>query len=433
LRISVIRKYLQNDRVKVPVLSGVSTVIRMVAGLITNKVVAVLLGPAGIALVGQFGNLVSVTMTIATGGITKGLVKYTAENNDNQKVKKEYIRNSLKITFFFTSVCSILLLVFSRYLSVKTFGTGQYRIVFILFGATIFLYALNSIFYQVLNGEKKFRTYIILNIRNSIVGLIFTVLMVYLLGLTGALISLVAAQSVIFLMNIGPVVRSEWFSKELFKGALDREILKNLLNFSLMAGVSAITVQASQFMVRKYIMNNFSMSDAGIWEGINRITNMIMIIITTSFNVYYLPRLSEIRHKADFLKEILSTYIIYLPLLAIALLITYLLREKLIILLFNRDFLTMKNLFLFQFIGIFCKVGSYVLAFQLLARAMTKAYVITEIIFSILFVALSYRLTSIIGVQGVVLAFAVNYFLYWLTMIFLARSSLRLYESSADR
>ena len=87
------------------------------------------------------------------------------------------------------------------------------------------------------------------------------------------------------------------------------------------------------------------------------ITNMILLVITTSFNVYYLPRLSEIKEKKVFLREMKHAYLIYLPVITTILLVSYIFKEQIITILFQKEFISMKELFLFQFIGIFCKVG----------------------------------------------------------------------------
>ena len=73
--------------------------------------------------------------------------------------------------------------------------------------------------------------------------------------------------------------------------------MKKYLSYSLMALVSAATLPVSQLIVRGFIIKNFSMDAAGYWEGMNRISALYLMFITTSFSVYYLPRLSEIKEK----------------------------------------------------------------------------------------------------------------------------------------
>ena len=61
----------------------------------------------------------------------------------------------------------------------------------------------------------------------------------------------------------------------------------------------------------------------------------------------------------------------------------------------------------------------------MLAKAMTKTFIITEILFSISFVVLSYILLDKFGIIGATYSFAINYLLYWITMWFLMKRYIR--------
>ena len=73
--LSKIKKVISSDLVKVFSLNAVSTFIRMLTGFVSVKVVAVLIGPVGIALLGQLNNFSSILLSISTGGITNGMTK----------------------------------------------------------------------------------------------------------------------------------------------------------------------------------------------------------------------------------------------------------------------------------------------------------------------------------------------------------------------
>ena len=78
----------------------------------------------------------------------------------------------------------------------------------------------------------------------------------------------------------------------------------------------------------------------------------------------------------------------------------------------------MKELFLWQLVGDVTKIAALLIAYLMLAKAMTKTFIITEIAFSINFVFLSIWFTSQSGLIGMSYAFALNYVLYFIVMIF---------------
>jgi hypothetical protein len=86
----------------------------------------------------------------------------------------------------------------------------------------------------------------------------------------------------------------------------------------------------------------------------------------------------------------------------------------------------MKNLFTFQLIGDFLKIGSWLLAFVMIAKAMIYTYIVTEILFAINYVLISYFLVSKFGTIGATYAFAINYLLYWVIMNYFVWKKLKI-------
>ena len=191
-----------------------------------------------------------------------------------------------------------------------------------------------------------------------------------------------------------------------------------------MALVTAMTVPVSQLLIRGYIIKEFSITEAGFWEGINRISAMYLMFVTTSFSVYYLPKLSEIKEDKLLRQEILKTYKIITPVIFVNLLIIYLLKDLVINILFTKEFYPMKELFLWQLIGDFFKILSWMLAFVMVAKSMTKTYITTEIVFSVLLVVLSYYFINQNGVVGATQSYCINYIIYFGAMIFVFKNKL---------
>lgn len=85
----------------------------------------------------------------------------------------------------------------------------------------------------------------------------------------------------------------------------------------------------------------------------------------------------------------------------------------------------MLELFKWQLIGDVIKIASWLLGYLMLAKAMTKVFVITEIIFGIIFALLSVIFLNSFGLVGVTYAFALNYTLYLIVMSFIFRGVFR--------
>lgn len=420
----LLRRATKLDIVKVFSFTAISTLVRMLTGLISVKVVASIIGPAGVALVGQLNNFATIALSLSTGGINSGITKYIAEYKDDENKVKDCLSTALRITVACSLLVGVGLILFHSYLSEMVMLSPDYGYVFVIFGFTILFYALNMGLASVINGFKEFKKYVKINIAGSIIGLVFTLSLVFLWELEGALIGAVTFQSIMFFVSLWMLRRTPWLSWSYFKQKLDSNLSKKYFRYSLMTFASAATLPISQMLLRGYVISEISATEAGWWEAMNRISNMYLMVITTSFSVYYLPRLSELTDKKELRNEIFRSYKIIVPCLLVGFTLVYLLRYIVIRLLFTPDFLPMENLFVWQLLGDFFKITSWLLSFLMVAKAMSKWFIITEVVFSLLFVGLGFVFMHFNGVVGITQAYMFNYIAYLLMMIFIFRNLL---------
>lgn len=420
----LLRRATKLDIVKVFSFTAISTLVRMLTGLISVKVVASIIGPAGVALVGQLNNFATIALSLSTGGINSGITKYIAEYKENENKVKDCMSTALRITVACSLLVGVGLILFHPYLSEMVMLSPDYGYVFVIFGFTILFYALNMGLASVINGFKEFKKYVKINIAGSIIGLVFTLSLVFLWELEGALIGAVTFQSIMFFVSLWMLRRTPWLSWSYFKQKLDSNLSKKYFRYSLMTFASAATLPISQMLLRGYVISEISATEAGWWEAMNRISNMYLMVITTSFSVYYLPRLSELTDKKELRNEIFRSYKIIVPCLLVGFTLVYLLRYIVIRLLFTPDFLPMENLFVWQLLGDFFKITSWLLSFLMVAKAMSKWFIITEVVFSLLFVGLGFVFMHFNGVVGITQAYMFNYIAYLLMMIFIFRNLL---------
>lgn len=417
----LIKGLLQLDLVKVFSITAISTSVKILTAFVSIKIIASILGPSGIALIGQLNNFTTIIMAIASAGINQGVTKYISEYKTDEGEVKKYIRTSFQITFLFSIASGILLLIFSEYLSQTIFKSSEFAYVFVLFGCVIVLYALNNLMLSIVNGYKEYKKYVKINIINSLVGLVFTVTLVYFWELKGALISFISYQSVMFFVTFWMLRKKIWIQFLKFSWNFDIIIYRKYLQYTLMAITTAVTVPVSQLYIRSYVIQNISMTDAGYWESMNKLSAMYLMIITSSLSVYFLPKLAEIKTDTAIRKEIFKAYKIILPFLAGALGIIYVFKFIIIRILFSEEFLPMSDLFKYQLIGDFLKISSLLLAFLMIAKSMTVRFITTEILTSASFVLLSLYFVKGNGVVGITQAYMLNYGMYLILMVILFR------------
>ncbi len=420
-----LRKVARLNMVKVFSFTAISTSIRMLTGFVSMKVVAVIIGPVGIALLGQLNSFMSIVTTIASGGVNSGITKNISEHKNETQRIKIFISTAFYITLLCSLVCSVGLILFSKSFSKWIFLDSQYSYVIIILGISIILYAVNNMLLSILNGYQEYKKYVAIGIISSLVGLIFTVALVFSWKLKGALIAAVSYQSVVCFITMAMVCRYTWFNKSYFFARFSKFAAKNYAHYALMTSINACTVPVSQLIIRWYAMKTISVSQAGIWEAMNRLSGVYLSIFTSSFMVYYLPRLSELKKKAEIRSEVLLAYKIIIPILLVSFSLIYIFREYIVHLVFSAEFDSVTNLFIWQLLGDFFKMCSWILTFIMIAKTMTFLYIVTEILCYGVLIIFSIIFVNHLGVIGITQAYALNYFLYLILVLILFRKLFR--------
>jgi PST family polysaccharide transporter len=183
-----------------------------------------------------------------------------------------------------------------------------------------------------------------------------------------------------------------------------------------MVAASAACVPLSQILIRNYLSEQYGVDFAGLWEALTRLSGAYMMFITTTLSVYLLPRYSEIKQSIELKNEVIKSLIIVIPVAIVCSSMVFILKEWLVLFLFTKDFLPMTDLVAWQAVGDTLKISSWILGFLLWAKALTAAFIITEIFFSFSLYVITVLLSPVFGEQGVVIAYAINYFLYFLAL-----------------
>ena len=399
-------------------MNGIAVLVRTAISFILNKILAVYVGPSGYAAIGQFQNFIQIIISFAGGAIHTAVVKYTAEYYDDERRQILVWQTAGTIVLLFSLLITVIILVLQKPLSIYLFQSVAYQSVFVWFALSLIFFTFNTLFLAILNGKKEIKKLVIASISGSVFSLVVTAILVIKYQLLGALIALSVYQSISFLVTFALCIRSPWFKVAYLFGKIDKKVSKNFLNYAAMALVSAMCVPVSQILIRNHVISKFGVDYAGYWDAMTRLSGGYLMLVTTTLGVYYLPRLSEIKDKHEVIAEVILGYKFILPFAIISSTLVYIFRFEIITILFTRSFFPMDEIFLWQLIGDVLKIGSWILAYLMLGRAMTKLFIITEILFTISLLVLTYLFSKYFAFEGVAIAYMVNYAIYWVLMGF---------------
>lgn len=420
-----VRKLLKTDLVRATAFSAMATVVKLITALVINKIISVYLGPAGVAIIGQMTNFIIVAYVLGGSGINSGVVKYISEYKTHEPEKiPSLLSSGLWIVIISSVIVALVTIIGADYFARTLLFNDNLKSVFYVLGATVILYSFNSVVLSVLNGYKLFRKFYILNMLSSICGLVISFILIYNNRLTGALYATTLNQAIPFFISLILIAKEPWFKKQYWTQKIDNTEAKKLLKYVVMAVIATSAMPLAQLFLRSEVIKATSKAEAGLWDTVNRISNIYLLFIITALSTYYLPRLSEIKDNMLLRLEIIKTYKIMMPLVIIAASAVYFMRHIIIKILFTDAFTGAADLFLFQAIGDVMKIATWLLSVQLIAKAMARVYITMEILFTLSFALLSIISFRMFGLVGLTYAYALNYTLNFSGMVWVFRKQL---------
>ena len=418
--------------VKVTSLQTASVLTRIIAGILTSKAIAIFIGPVGFALIGNLQNFVSSFQTVAILGFYNGAVKYISEVKDDVVALSKAIS-----TIFYVAFISTILVSFFCYFNAELINDlifpdyNNYSYVIQIFAIVLPFYALNMFSFSIMNGFSKYKILIIINIIGQILSVSIALLLIYQNKIDGALVSVVIAEALIFLITLVGIINRRNLVSLIRVDRVNYSFLKKMSSYSLMALFSAVFLPLVAIAIRSYIIDNIGYKDAGFWEAMTRISKYYLMLISSLIALYILPRFSEIDDAKEFKKEVFSFYKTVIPILAFGLFVIYLLKPFIVSVVFSNEFEPVEDLFLWQLLGDFIKILSIVIAYQFLAKRMFWHYILTEaFLIVILYTTSIYFIDLFDGVKGAVVAHFVSYVMYYGIILLIFGSSLFGVENS---
>lgn len=396
------------DFAKSSFFSCLATGLKLLNGFFLVKLISVYVGPEGLARTGQFISFISFLVLFAGGGINQGIIKYVSEYKENSQRLKEILGAAQYLMLFSTLICFIVLIFFRNYLSVVLFDTSEYSYIIVLIAIGQIFMALSNFFTAIINGFKEILKLTLVNLFGIIIGAIVSIVLTLQYGFEGVLIAYIFSQSFLFVFSLYFCFRIDGFDWYCMLPKFNKEDSLLLAKFSFMVVVSTLLTNLTQFLTRNHLAQGLSWHEVGYWEGVIKVSDAYLTLITTALSVYCIPTFSRITDKKNIVGELRKILKLIIPLTLFLAFSIFILRDTIIQVLFSSNFMNMRELFFWQLVGDVIRVTGMVFAYFLLSKALIKTFIFIEVMCGIIFLSLVYLLTGIFGLEGAIYAFMIN-------------------------
>ncbi|MBL86109.1 MAG: O-antigen flippase [Winogradskyella sp.] len=417
--------YINNEvLVKAASLNTANISIKILAGILISKFIALFIGPEGMALIGNLRNFLSTIQSISIAGLYNGFVKLIGKHKNNEKE----LTNTLSTVFYFGFFASLILAFLCYYnaefVNELIFFNNNYVYIIEKMAIVLPFYALNMFVFAIMNGFSKYRILLVINIIGQILGLLVTLLLIKQENIDGALIAVVITPALNLLITIVGIAFRKNLMSIINITNIQISVLRNLTPNMIMALVSSIALPIVYIIIRNYIISEIGIKEAGYWTAVTRVSDYYLMFINSLMALYILPRFAELKTQTEFRKEVFSFYKTVLPIFAVILGVIYLSRSLLVNLLFTEEFRPIEDLMGYQILGDFMRVMSMVIAYKFLAKKMFTHFIIIEVFLFVIMYFSSIYLIDAFGIKGAVMGHCLSYLMHFGIVLLIFGSSL---------
>lgn len=421
----MISKLKNNSLIKVLSLNSVSVGVSFVLGLLSSKIISVFLGPSGMALMGSFRNFTTMIKSIATLGMNTSVVKLIVENKEDKEEISVIYSTFFGVFLGLAIVLGISVTLFSSWVSQLIFFNNSYATPIQFFGLMLPLFVINVFWTSVYNSFEKFKHIISIQIISNLIIFATTAYLVWQNNIQGGLLSVVIGEVIMFFVTYLFIRKTFSDFKFDYRQIQLNKYLSVMQRFSIMALLSAVLVPLTLILIRDKIVSVHSIQEAGIWDGVNRLSSFYMLIFNTGISMYYMPKLASLKTDSEFKLELKSYFKTLVPLFLVMILALFFFKSYIVQLAFTEEFNKINSILVWQLLGDFFRIMTLAFGFQILVKSMLKRYFIIEIVYNACFLILAYLWIPIRSSEGVVQAYFVANILSFLIILLMFRKSLK--------
>jgi O-antigen/teichoic acid export membrane protein len=399
------------------------TAISLAINTISVKIMATLIGPAGMGLYSILRQIHSTTIIAATMGGQTALIQGGSSKQDEER--DNYLKTILILFIISASVSSVAIVILAPTLSQHLLNRQDEMAVNLIRGVSI------PVFLTVMTGYANG----VLNIHRALgyMALVQTMASFVTLALSypvamgvkhGYDLSLLVLMTISQITNLGLLGLWLWQKKYLqilvhnLRSSFDKASARYFFSFAGVTVVTGLFQSLIMLGIRALIVQKHSLAEVGIFDAAWTLCVTYMGLITGAFSTYYLPTLSQLKD-IQTIRDTMERTLLFIAIVSAVVLVPLIFfKRHVILLLFSPDFLPSLSLLRWLLVANYLKMLSFVLAHPMLAFNKLKMFFVTEIIWNTgIMLGCYLSLTTSDGLEGIgisVLACYASYLLFTL-------------------
>jgi len=382
--------------------------------LLRVKIVAVLLGPSGIGLLGLYTSAMMFIGTVSGLGVGASSVREVvlAFGRDDAVEAARTIRILRRACWVTGGLGWLTSALFAWPISLWLFGSADQATVIAILGVTLVLGAFQTGRLAQLQGLRRIEDIARANVLGTLLSSVVAVAIYVMFGEVGVAPALVATAAI----NAG---LSYWFSRRISIDEVDLnwietvDGLKRFVKLGVAFMWSAVLATGLDALTRSVVASRYGIDGAGIYQAAWALSGLFAGFILNAMGADYYPRLSMEIHDRVAASRLVNEQIEIGVLLALpGLLATLAFAPVIMLLFYTSRFLGAAELLPWMVLGVFGQVLSWPTGFIFFAKGAARLVFAVETIFALVQIGFLFLLVDRNGVVGAAQAFAASYALH---------------------
>jgi len=404
-------------------LFGGVKIIQIVIGILRSKVIALLIGPAGMGISSLLKSTTDAVNSITGCGLQTSAVRDVAKSYNEQKPERINITiTTLRgLTWFTGLLGAFLVLAFAGPLSQFAFGNREYTVAFRILSIMMVFTQLNVGQIALLQGCFRYKDMARATLTGQILSLVLTIPLYYFFREKGIVPALLIASiitvvlSTIYAKRV-PFQKVKMTLKEFWKNG------KGMISLGIVIAIGGQISNASSYLMNVIISHIGSVDAVGLYSAAMTMANSYVFLVLSAMTTDYVPRLSAISGDDKEQIVVINKQMIMVMTVITPLLIAFtVFAKEAIYILYSSDFYAVVHMLEFLMFSMFFRALSWCLSYAFIARGDSKTFLINECVIFSVSISLKFAGFYYGSYTGIGIALILIYIIYTLLMLFVGK------------
>lgn len=404
--------------VKATSIFGGMQFLTVLISIVRTKLIAIFIGPAGMGIISLLNSALNIIGGITGLGIETSAIKHISEQYKEEDLNSvsPIIAIVKKIALVAGIFGTLVVALFSGWLSEFTFGNSNYTYLFVYLSVTLLFKQLSVGQMVVFQGLRKLKILAKANFYGNLIGLFFSIPLYYFYGID-AIVPTIVVGSICSLFVSFYYSSSIKIEKSIVSNSQLFVEGKSIIKLGLMLTLSGLLTLLASYIIQVYIGKNGGLTEVGFYNAGFTLLNSYVGIVFTVMSTDYFPKLSSIcndnkKIRLSVMEQSYMSVFIMTPIIILFLIFV----PVIIKVLFTPKFISIEPMLCFGILAMLFRAVSWSMGYILIAKGDSNMFVKTAFGFNFLSVILNMLGYYFYGLEGLGFSFLIYYLVHLVTV-----------------